>query len=361
MPTPNLQTPDFSFAPPLNCIAGIRPFRAAGYRLEVERPVSHPGKFVVHNYGHGGGGISLSWGTASKVRALVEPHLATTTDRNVAVVGAGVMGLTSATRLLELGLEVTIYAEKFWPDTTSAVAGGQWAPSKVVYADRAEFKEILQTSYETFKQSIGNGFGVSERPNYASGPSPNLDLVLDLCPGLLPPRQRLSRLPFAHHTQPGYLYQTLLVEPPIFLKRLDDDLRAQGVSFVAQSFAAAADVLELQENIIVNCTGYGARQLWNDQSLLPIKGQLALLPPQPQLQYLYGQNGYMFPRSDAVVIGGSFEKGVATLDVSPADCAQLVDYLKGQFGQGPEIDFPDFHIHHPANLPDAASAELTDV
>jgi glycine/D-amino acid oxidase-like deaminating enzyme len=131
--TANLPTPDFTL--PFRCVSGLRPFREGGYRLEPERPAAAPQKFIVHNYGHGGAGITMSWGTASKVRDLVRNHLATTSDRTVAVLGSGVMGLTAATLLLDLGVQVKIYAEHFWKDTTSAVAGGQWAASKVEFSD----------------------------------------------------------------------------------------------------------------------------------------------------------------------------------------------------------------------------------
>ena len=355
----NLPTPDFTL--PFRCVSGLRPFRKNGYRLEPERPAAAPQKFIVHNYGHGGAGITMSWGTASKVRDLVRDHLATTSDRTVAVLGSGVMGLTAATLLLDLGVQVTIYAEKFWKDTTSAVAGGQWAASKVNYSDRTQFKEILEIAYRTFKSSIGQQFGVSEVPNYTPSPAPNLDIVMELSPCLLPARQSLPRLPFEHHTKPGFEYHTLLIEPPVFLKRLDDDLHARGVPLIEQTFANLGDVLKLQENIIVNCTGLGPKTIWNDNSLEPIKGDLALLPAQQQLTYLYAQNGYMFPRHDAVVIGGSFLTCFTSTDPDPVCCKELVDYLKGQFGRGPEIPLPDCHIHHPSNLPNLAPREVVAV
>jgi D-amino-acid oxidase len=357
----NLPTPDFSFTPPLRCVAGLRPFRRGGYRLESETLTSSPNKFIIHNYGHGGAGITLSWGSASNVRDLVRHHLITSSDSTVAVLGSGVMGLTVATLLLELGLRLTIYTERSWDSTTSAIAGGQWAASIVNFSDENQFKEILETSYRIFKASIGKGFGVSERPNYTPLPSSNLDIVLRLTPGLLPPRKALQRLPFEHHTNSGFVYQTLLIEPPIFLRRLDGDLRAHGVQFVSRTFLNLDDVLALQENIIVNCTGLGSKRIWNDQSLEPIKGQLALLAPQPQLTYLYGKNGYLFPRTDAVVIGGSYETDFTSEDPGPAFCEQLVDYMKGLFGQGPEVPVPDRHIHHPNNLANIAPADITGV
>src|SRR5947209_7579945 len=107
----NLPTPDFSFDPDLPgaCIAGVRPFRNGSYRLDAQ---TISDKFIVHNYGHGGAGITLSWGCAAKVRDIVKTHLLTSHDTDVAVLGAGVMGLTAATLLLDLGLNVTIYSDR---------------------------------------------------------------------------------------------------------------------------------------------------------------------------------------------------------------------------------------------------------
>ena len=82
-----------------------RPFRAAGPRLDVERVGD---KTVVHNYGHGGSGWSLSWGSSG---IAVEKAL-TAGERDVAVIGCGALGLTSAILLQRAGAKVTIYAKE---------------------------------------------------------------------------------------------------------------------------------------------------------------------------------------------------------------------------------------------------------
>ncbi|WP_433436019.1 FAD-dependent oxidoreductase [Nonomuraea sp. CA-141351] len=309
------------------------------------------GRFVVHNYGHGGAGITLSWGCAAKVKELVQKRIAVSHDTEVAVLGAGVMGMTAATLLLGLGLNVTIYSDRNPVETTSFKAGGHWAVSVIAYAGKEqELKDILKTSYLTFKNSIGQGFGVSERPNFTPKPSPNLDVVQQLVPGLLPPRVPLSRMPFEGHTKPGFRYQTLLVEPPIFLPRLESDLRAHGVTFVHRKFVSKSDVFtSLTQKIIVNCTGLGAKTLWNDSKMMPIKGQLAMLPAQPNLQYLYGQDGYMFPRADHVVIGGTFEENVDNELFDKTVCKGLVQHIAALFGKAVPRPMPDIHIHHPRN------------
>lgn len=354
----DLPTPDFSYDPdaPGACVAGVRPYRNISYRLEAETIAD---KFIVHNYGHGGAGITLSWGCAGKVREivqqqpLVQQHLSASHGTAAAVLGAGVMGMTAATLLCDLGLAVTIYAERMPVDTTSFKAGGQWAVSVVEFQGKEqELSDIIKTAYTRFESSIGQGFGVSKRPNYTPTRSDNLEIVLRLVPGLIPEPCWLSRLPFAGITKPGWKYETLLIEPPIFLPRLEADLRARGVAFVQQKFASKSEILtSLSQNIIINCTGLGAMTLWSDPKMVPIKGQLAMLPAQFNLQYLFGQDGYLFPRTDHVVIGGTFEVGVNDETADKAVCQGLVDHMKSVFGLAPAEPLPEIHIHHPDHAP----------
>src|SRR5256885_14856680 len=101
MPPPvNLPTPDFTFDPnaPGACIAGVRPFRNGSYRLEG---LTISNKFFVHNYGHGGCGITLSWGCAAKVRDIVKAHLVGSHETKGAELRAGGVGPTPAARAVQ--------------------------------------------------------------------------------------------------------------------------------------------------------------------------------------------------------------------------------------------------------------------
>src|SRR5262249_25930308 len=105
----------------IRTIAGLRPYRPSGFVVRSE-PLGH--QLVIPNYGHGGGGITLSWGTAKLAVDLVPPD-----HRGpVAVLGCGAVGLATARLLQETGRPVTLYARDLPPNTTSNVAGGQWFP-----------------------------------------------------------------------------------------------------------------------------------------------------------------------------------------------------------------------------------------
>src|SRR5687768_4871070 len=87
----------------IRTVVGLRPFRRAGFRVAAE-PLGD--KTVIHNYGHGGGGITLSWGTASMALDLARA----TQHRSAAVIGCGVIGLSTARLMQDAGFAVTIYA-----------------------------------------------------------------------------------------------------------------------------------------------------------------------------------------------------------------------------------------------------------
>src|SRR5258705_10263626 len=108
----------------IRTIVGLRPFRPSGFVVRGEKLDS---KTVIHNYGHGGAGITLSWGTAQ----LAVEEAAKLETRDAAVIGCGVVGLSTARLLQQRGYAVTIYAKAMPPDTTSNGAGGLWDPVTV--------------------------------------------------------------------------------------------------------------------------------------------------------------------------------------------------------------------------------------
>ena len=101
-----------------------RPAGPTAARASSSAPKRWATRALVHNYGHGGGGITLSWGTSKLATELgAQGH-----SGAVAVLGSGVMGLSTARLVQEAGFPVTIYAAALPPDTTSNIAGGQIHP-----------------------------------------------------------------------------------------------------------------------------------------------------------------------------------------------------------------------------------------
>lgn len=89
-------------------VAGNRPYREGGVRLEIEK---ERGKFIYHDYGHGGGGISIAYGCAHHVIDKLFSEEKAETSEELAVLGAGIVGLSTAFLLTQKGYKVNLYAE----------------------------------------------------------------------------------------------------------------------------------------------------------------------------------------------------------------------------------------------------------
>lgn len=115
-------------------------------------------------------------------------------------------------------------------------------------------------------------------------------------------------------------FPTVIAETHVFVRRLSEGVIDRGGNIEVRSFAAREEIGSLGEQLIVNCTGLGAKALFDDPELVPIKGQLTLLLPQTEIDYCYldGRNDlYMFPRSDGIILGGSHEDDVWTTNPNP--------------------------------------------
>jgi D-amino-acid oxidase len=105
------------------------------------------------------------------------------------------------------------------------------------------------------------------------------------------------------------------IEPSIYLDALLRDFLLFGGRIVIRRFDAPRDLMALSEPVIVNCTGLGSRALFNDQELMPVKGQLSVLIPQSEVDYRISGGGVStMPRSDGIALGGTTERDVWTLE-----------------------------------------------
>lgn len=297
-----------------------RPFRAAGPRLELEKIGQQS---VIHHYGHGGSGWSLSWGSG----ALAAQMALATGERDIGVIGCGAIGLTTAVQLQRMGArEVTIIARDLPPEVLSSFATGVWSPASRIGLKpaltpefRQRWQKMARHSWRVFNNLLslpGNPveyvetYGLSDTPPTertrdppADGRAPFAELEKELVPeiGVKAAMVDASATPFSA----PYVQRSarLMFNLPAYSRMLLGDFRAAGGRIRIDEFHTPADFARLPQKTLVNCTGYGARALMRDESVIPVRGQLTHVAPQ--MEAFYGVNYRkvgLTPRRDGFVL-----------------------------------------------------------
>lgn len=317
---------------------GLRPFRPSGFVLKADKL---DGKTLIHNFGHGGSGMSLSWGTASMASDLALAH----DGRTAAVMGSGVVGLTSARELQRRGFAVTIYAATVPPDTTSNMSLAGWTPTSglVDFKSRSaewdeQFRTAVRIAYRRLQLLTGPKYGISWIMNYA--PTDN-EMAARGSNVLMPddisnPRVLLQPGEHPFPTRFAIERPEMRIEPSIYLDALMHDFLQWGGKVVIRRFETPRDVATLTESLVINCTGLGAKALFNDPELTPLKGQLTVLVPQPEVTYSTSGGGrvtatpeagfiHMMPRSDGIVLGGTSIRDDYSLTIDEKERQRIVE------------------------------------
>jgi glycine/D-amino acid oxidase-like deaminating enzyme len=329
----------------------LRPFRAAGPRLDTERLGN---TLVVHNYGHGGSGWSLSWGSS----AIAVAKAMEASPQEIAVIGCGALGLTSAILAQRAGAKVTIHAREQVPDTRSFRASGAWTPDSRIAltsvagpAFAATWEQMARTSFRTHRQYLGlpgtpvewtdyYSIRTDQPPPPPSPAPPPLDFasysrsIADLTP-------RARKLaPDASPFRASAVYQSEMMVFNIadYGHTLLNDFFIAGGQFRHADFHTPSEIAALGKRVVINCTGYGARALWRDESIVPVRGQVARLIPQSEIHYgLDYKRVYVVPRRDGIIVqdvsGGDMKGyGIDTEKVDRAESERAVTTLAELFG-----------------------------
>ena len=335
----------------------LRPFRPAGPRVDTERLGD---TLVVHNYGHGGSGWSLSWGSSARaVRMAMQAS-----PSEVAVIGCGALGLTSAILAQRAGARVTIYAREPLTQTTSAHATGEWTPDSrvaLVHAAGPDFaavwEEMARTAFKTHRDYLGlpgtpvewiDQYAISDetpqggqssgpRTGQAAPPAPDFAVYHQRINDLTPKWRRVpaDATPFKNASVARG--EIMIFNIADYGHTLLNDFFIAGGQFRRAEFHAPWQIAALGKKVVINCTGYGARALWKDETLVPVRGQIARLIPQPDVRYgvVYRQV-LAVPRRDGIVVQ-SFEGGEgqgygdASETVDRAEADRAVTTLAGLY------------------------------
>ncbi|HEX5060735.1 MAG TPA: FAD-dependent oxidoreductase [Kofleriaceae bacterium] len=241
----------------------------------------------------------------------------------VTVVGAGVIGLTTALTLEERGHRVRIVAAARRADTTSAIAGAVWFPYRVgppnkvtVWAMRT--RKWLEQLAGTPEAGIDvlTGYEIlgddgTTRPWWAAAPTMEGDGLIESIDVEWVPSPVVG-------APAGWKFTAPRAQPSLFLPFLESLIEGE----IEQRIVT--NIHDEPGDVVINCTGLGARDLVGDDKLYGLLGQIVIaergsadlattVTDDRDPERIF----YIIPRRDELVLGG------CSLPFPPGDTPQL--------------------------------------
>jgi D-amino-acid oxidase len=240
-------------------------------------------------------------------------------QRRVIVVGAGVIGLSCAVRLLEAGHRVDVVARDLPRETTSSVAAAVWSPysepqDHVVRWARAAYDAfaalcddesagvVMRTGTELFREPAGDLWWRDALP-----------------PGAGPDRE--TSLPAGYAS--GLTMRTPVIEMPVYLQWLTARVAALGGTITRMNLSA----LPTGGALVVNASGIGAKLLGGDPAVRPVRGQVVVVEQVGVERWWIDAEApsYVVPRSRDVVLGGTAGEGEWSRTPDPATAQSILE------------------------------------
>jgi D-amino-acid oxidase len=253
----------------------------------------------------------------------------------VVVLGAGVIGLTTAVSLLEAGCDVRVVADATVEATTSYIAAGVWFPThvgppgKVASWGRRTFEVLAGQARDSVPGVImRESLALYRQPPGRPGWTASVEDLREATPAELPPGYRY-----------GLRFAVPQAEMPLYLPWLMRRVRDQGGEIVERHVTALAELSDAGVRAVVNCTGLAARDLAADRSVYPVRGQIVRVT-NPGLSLSVRDDlhpagrAYVHPRAGDCILGGTLEEhrwdtepDPATAEAIIARCTEIVPSL----------------------------------
>ncbi len=247
-------------------------------------------------------------------------------SKGIAIIGAGISGMSTAFLLAQKNHQITIYAKAFTPNITSNRAAAFWFP----YHIRNDRRGIswCQKSYDYYiqlAQQSETGISIRQLVKVLrKGVEEEEPIWIDFMPQGSYRIMASDELP--SNIAKGYDVKVPLMETQIFLPYLQQQLQQKGVKLIEKEIKNFNE-LAGDYDILINCSALGSRKLCNDDKVIPVRGQVGLLSPRNNLPiYLDNEKPlYIVPRKDAIIVGGTYEERVETETTEPATIERILN------------------------------------
>ena len=238
----------------------------------------------------------------------------------VIVVGAGVVGLSCAVRLLEAGHRVDVVARDLPLETTSVVAAALWSPYVTEQAHVLRWSRRAYEVYAGLADDDGTGVALREGTEVFREESPPPWWYEALPPGAGPDRE--TRLPAGFPA--GWTMTCPVIEMPVYLRWLVARVADLGGTLTRMNLSSLPTD---SGALVVNASGIGAKHLAADPAVGPVRGQVMLVEQVGLERWVLDSDAptYVIPRSRDVVVGGTHEAGEWSRTAEPATAASILE------------------------------------
>lgn len=246
--------------------------------------------------------------------------------RDILILGAGVSGLSSGILLLKKGYHVEIWAKDLPPNTTSNKAAAVWYPylcypkEKALPWAKATFS-YLQKEFLSDPKS-----GCIEKEIIKICDTPQIDpWWKDAIPTKIE-RPTQEDLPKGYVD--GYKFKTIVLDTTIYMDYLVSLFKKLGGNLIQREITIIQEALDAYD-IVVNCTGLGSRELFNDETVYPVRGQMVKIKPNGVTQARFDDDGpnsltIAIPRVDDIMLGGTHQENDWNVEVDPQDTKDIL-------------------------------------
>jgi D-amino-acid oxidase len=251
--------------------------------------------------------------------------------KSVAIVGAGVSGLTCGVLFAERGFPVKIFADQIGTQTTSGAAGALWFPydaepiAKVIPWALATYKVLVDLS-----KDARSGVSMIELRQYCRTGEIQTP---EWASSLVIPSEVEGSLDISVFKS-GFAVRVPLIDTTIYLDYLINRFQKAGGEIRESVHLDNLEDVDPKFDLVINCAGIGARELAHDVDLEPHRGQVAIVPKIDNLNCAVVCDDdplmYVIPRTNDCVFGGTNEisddlnADPATTKAIVSECARVL-------------------------------------
>lgn len=244
--------------------------------------------------------------------------------KTVLIVGAGVSGLSSALLLADAGFDVSIWAKDLTLNTTSNVAAAFWYPylcnprDKAILWSKATYQYLSEHAIDN--PDAGVRFIIAEDYHKEKAPDPWWRDAVEFFE-----RPKPSELPKGYVD--GYRTKGIVMDTSKYLPWLLGLLDDKQISITQKTLENFDEALN-EFDVVVNCSGLGAKELCNDDRVYPVRGQVVRVEANGFEKVVSDESAqnpaYVIPRFNDIVIGGTAQPHDYNLEINPEDTKSIM-------------------------------------